>query len=320
MNGFGEVSSPKERDAYDSEKNQEIRTKGTEERLDDGSGFSKKELRDTPFSDSSDPFKEYFPDRVDTKQPSASDILTRDTDGKIRDGESGKCYESIADWKQKQETLGKRYEGIAEYWEKKAEEEKEAFQKINDEGEITVSDLKHYSHFQEYSLKAKENKEKAEAIWGKLESIESNIDEKGNSKFEDFNLEKSAGSDVNESKEPIQNKKDGLERERTVAEELKKMYPEEEGYEIIQEAYLRDKDGNIVKDPVTGEARRVDFVVVKDGKVVDSIEVTSQTADKTKQSEKEDRIRDAGGNYVRDKDGNLIEIPATVKTKIERRD
>lgn len=319
MNGFGEVSTPKESEASDSEKNQEIRTNGTE-RLDEGSGFSKRELRDTPFSDSSDPFKEYFPDRVDTKQPSASDILTRDTNGKIRDDESGKCYESIADWKQEQETLAERYESVAGYWEKKAEEEKEAFQKINDEGEITVGDLKHYSHFQEYSLKAKENKEKAEAIWGKLESVEVSIDEKGGSEFEDFNLEKSAGSDVNESKEPIQNKKDGLERERTVAEELKKMYPEEEGYEIIQEAYLRDKDGNIVKDPVTGEARRVDFVVVKDGKVVDSIEVTSQTADKTKQSEKEDRIRDAGGNYVRDKDGNLIEIPATVKTKIERRD
>lgn len=175
MNGFGEVSSPKERDAYDSEKNQEIRIKGTEQ-LDDSSGFSKKELRDTPFSDSSDPFKEYFPDRVSIKQPSASDVVARDADGKIRDSESGKCYESIADWKQEQETLAERYESVAEYWKKKAEEENAALQKINDEGEITVSDLKHYSHFQEYSLKAKENKEKAEAIWGKLESAESNID------------------------------------------------------------------------------------------------------------------------------------------------
>ncbi len=33
-------------------------------------------------------------------------------------------------------------------------------------------------------------------------------------------------------------------------------------------AYLRDKDGNIVRDPVTGEGRRIDFVVIKDGKVV----------------------------------------------------
>jgi hypothetical protein len=119
---------------------------------------------------------------------------------------------------------------------------------------------------------------------------------------------------------PIQNKMDGLEREKEVAEELQKKYPPEEGYEIIPEAYLRDKDGNIVRDPETGEARRVDFVVVKDGKVVDSVEVTSKTADKTEQSAKENRIRETGGNYVRDSAGNLVEMPADVKTRIERRE
>ena len=61
-------------------------------------------------------------------------------------------------------------------------------------------------------------------------------------------------------------------------------------------------------------------MVVKDGKVVDSIEVTSKTADKTEQSAKEERIREAGGNYIRDNDGNLVEIPSYVQTHIERRD
>lgn len=61
-------------------------------------------------------------------------------------------------------------------------------------------------------------------------------------------------------------------------------------------------------------------MVVKDGKVVESIEVTSKTADKTEQTAKEERIRDNGGNYVKDKDGNLVEIPADVHTQIERRD
>lgn len=126
--------------------------------------------------------------------------------------------------------------------------------------------------------------------------------------------------DVREVNSPIKNKQDGLEREREVQKELEKQYPPEDGYEIISEAYLRDKDGNIVRDPETGEARRIDFVVVKDGKVVDSIEVTSKTADKTQQTAKEDRIRDAGGNYVRDKNGNLVEIPSNVKTRIERKD
>ena len=125
---------------------------------------------------------------------------------------------------------------------------------------------------------------------------------------------------VKEVKEAIKNKLDGLAREQEVAQELEKQYPPEKGYQIVSEAYLRDKDGNIVKDPVTGQARRIDFVVVKDGKVVDSIEVTSKTADKTEQIAKEDRIRDAGGNYIRDNNGNLVQVPATIRTRVERRD
>ena len=84
--------------------------------------------------------------------------------------------------------------------------------------------------------------------------------------------------------------------------------------------YLRDENGEIVKDPVTGEARRIDFVVVKDGKVVDSVEVTSKTADKTEQTAKEDRIRENGGNYIKTTDGDLVRIPDDLKTRIERRD
>lgn len=123
-----------------------------------------------------------------------------------------------------------------------------------------------------------------------------------------------------EVREPIQNKKDGLRREKEVGEELKEKYPEEEGYKIESEMYLRDQDGNIVKDPETGEARRIDFVVTKNGKVVDSIEVTSKSADKTEQIAKEQRIRENGGNYIRDSEGALIEIPKNVNTRIERRD
>lgn len=118
----------------------------------------------------------------------------------------------------------------------------------------------------------------------------------------------------------LQNKLDGLEREKDVAKELNEEYPPEEGYSTVPEVTLRDKDGNVVKDPVTGEARRIDFAVVKDGKVVDSVEVTSKTADKSAQSAKEERIREAGGNYIKDNNGNLVEIPTEVRTRIERRD
>jgi len=133
------------------------------------------------------------------------------------------------------------------------------------------------------------------------------------------NLEKEV-TQIQEAKLPIQNKIDGLQREADVLDELKEQYPEDEGYEILSEVYLRDSEGNIVKDPVTGEARRIDFVVVKDGKVVDSIEVTSKTADKTEQTAKEERIRENGGNYIKDSDGNLVRIPDNVHTRIERRD
>lgn len=121
-----------------------------------------------------------------------------------------------------------------------------------------------------------------------------------------------------EIKDPIKNKLDGLAREREVSGELEEKYPPEE-YQIVSEAYLRNTDGNIAKDSVTGEARRIDFVVVKDDKVVESIEVTSKTADKTVQTAKEERIRGAGGNYIRDNEGKLVEFPSKIHTHIERR-
>ena len=121
--------------------------------------------------------------------------------------------------------------------------------------------------------------------------------------------------------EAIQNKILGMDREKAVEVELKNKYPEKEGYTILREVYLRDENGNIVKDPETGEARRIDFVVLdKNGNVVDCVEVTSKTADKTSQSAKEQRIRDNGGNYVKLPDGTLAKIPDDVQTRIERRD
>lgn len=117
----------------------------------------------------------------------------------------------------------------------------------------------------------------------------------------------------------LPNKEEGLRREAEVEEELEKKYPESDGYEIVSEAYLRDSDGKIVQDFETGAARRIDFVVVKDNQVVDSIEVTSETADKTGQIAKEERIREAGGNYIRTSDGSLAKYPDNLHTTIERR-
>ena len=265
-----------------------------------------------------------------------SDSLEKAEDGTYYDKETGKQYDSVEAWKKAQETLAKRYESTADFYENKANSEWAKFKNSEANGESDDEKWDHYKKSQEYYNKAKELREKAKAIREKLGENDSkdvgdnkdaddnkdtddnkDVDDKKNV---DDNKDTGDNKDVNEKGSPIQNKIDGLKREQEVEEELKKKYSPEEGYEILSEVYLRDKDGKIVKDPETGEARRVDFVVIKDGKVVDSIEVTSKTADKTEQTAKENRIRENGGNYIKDKDGNLIEIPSTVQTKIERRD
>ncbi|EBK2060125.1 hypothetical protein AAL85_25410, partial [Salmonella enterica subsp. enterica serovar Typhi] len=75
-----------------------------------------------------------------------------------------------------------------------------------------------------------------------------------------------------------------------------------------------------VKDVETGEARRVDFVVVKDGEVVRSIEVTSETASKDAQLAKEGRIREQGGEWIRNPEtGELCRYGENVNTEVWRR-
>ena len=116
------------------------------------------------------------------------------------------------------------------------------------------------------------------------------------------------------------NRISGAAREEAVDSELAREYRLEDGYHIERVCFLRDETGKIVVDPGTGESRRVDFGVIKDGEVVKSIEVTSETADKTAQLEKEERIRDIGGNYVEDRrTGDLARYTPDVKTEVVRR-
>jgi len=125
--------------------------------------------------------------------------------------------------------------------------------------------------------------------------------------------------EVKEVGPPIKNKVDGCLREGEVGRELERRYPANGGYSVTREQYLRNRDGSIAKDPLTGTARRIDFGVIRNGKVVDCIEVTSPTASKLGQYSKEMRIREAGGNYIKANDGNLVRIPNNVQTRIERR-
>ena len=91
---------------------------------------------------------------------------------------------------------------------------------------------------------------------------------------------------------------------------------------VIREAFLRDGDGIPIKDPETGEARRIDFIVKQGKRIIESIEVTSETANKAAQMAKENRILEEaakrGGAFIRDKSGELIEFTKDIVTEIRR--
>lgn len=126
---------------------------------------------------------------------------------------------------------------------------------------------------------------------------------------------------VDEARSQIrENAQKGRLREDIFAEKLQDVYPETQGYEINREASLRDADGNVIRDSREGSYRRVDFAVTQDGQVVDSIEVTSETAPKEAQMAKEKRIREGNDVFIRNSEGELCRLPKSTDTRIERVD
>src|SRR5690606_37147116 len=109
----------------------------------------------------------------------------------------------------------------------------------------------------------------------------------------------------------------GSSREALVRAELRALYADAS---VQSEVYLPTANGRRAVDPLTGEMRRIDSVVFQGGQVLDSVEVTSLTANKASQIAKENRIRQNGGTFVRDREtGNLIDI-SQVPTRIVRKD
>ena len=74
--------------------------------------------------------------------------------------------------------------------------------------------------------------------------------------------------------------------------------------------------GSPFRITITSERRRVDTVVIKDGKA-QTFEVTSPTADKTKQLRKETKIRAEGGAFIRNRETREI-VPASGISEIVR--
>lgn len=116
------------------------------------------------------------------------------------------------------------------------------------------------------------------------------------------------------------NKRDGIAREEKVLKELVSKFGDDK---VIREALLRDANGKPIIDSVTKEARRIDFVIRKGEKIVESIEVTSETAPKALQIAKEMRILDQakniGGAFIKDPNtGELIKFGEKIVTEIRR--
>ncbi len=115
------------------------------------------------------------------------------------------------------------------------------------------------------------------------------------------------------------NQEIGAAREDLVMGELGRLFPQEDGYRILRQPYLRDSSGSIVRDVQTRQSRRLDFVVYRNHRVVRALEVTSRTADKVGQMAKEARIRQFGGSFIKDMEtGDLLHLPSTLKTRVYR--
>ena len=111
----------------------------------------------------------------------------------------------------------------------------------------------------------------------------------------------------------IKNAVEGDRRHQEFNARIREKYPDAT---IQCECYLRDASGKSVKDPISAERRRVDTVVIEDGKA-QTFEVTSPTADKTKQLRKETKIRAEGGAFIRNRETREI-VPVSGISEIVR--
>lgn len=125
-----------------------------------------------------------------------------------------------------------------------------------------------------------------------------------------FGLECSKGFTMRSKKKT--NKTEGLRRESTLKRILEDIHGEDK---VLSKRILLDANGNKVVDP-SGKGRRIDFIVLdNNGNAIKSYEVTSKTARKTAQIAKENFIRNNGGTFIRDANGNLVDI-SNVPTQI----
>ena len=86
-----------------------------------------------------------------------------------------------------------------------------------------------------------------------------------------------------------------------------------------RESYLRDNHGGIIRDPQTGQARRIDHAVID--RVMErasTYETTAPKVSKDQQMAKEAPIREQGGIYIRDRETRKM-LPIEGNSEIIRR-
>jgi hypothetical protein len=105
---------------------------------------------------------------------------------------------------------------------------------------------------------------------------------------------------------------DGLKREAKTAEMLNP------GMVVQGQRDLRDATGARVIDPVTGTGRRVDHAVIdRSANTAKTYETTGPNVNKSAQIDKEQRVRDAGGTFIRDKETRQL-VPVQEKSEVIR--
>ena len=113
------------------------------------------------------------------------------------------------------------------------------------------------------------------------------------------------------------NQFEGARREGETLADLQAKYS---NAQIQQQVYLRTSDGRrAIDEGFTEEGRRLDFVVIQDGKVVDVVETASPTARKSAHFEKEQRIRANGGTFIRNRENRCLLDICEVPTAEDRR-
>ncbi|WP_290121706.1 RHS repeat-associated core domain-containing protein [Treponema pedis] len=115
----------------------------------------------------------------------------------------------------------------------------------------------------------------------------------------------------------VENKREGLRREDTLRRILEDIYGKDR---VLTERTLVDANGDKVTAGKKGKqsGRRIDFIVLDDnGNAIKSFEVTSKTAKKGPQVAKENTIRAKGGTFIKDNNGNLVDV-SNVPTQIIR--